>query len=333
MNDITQPLPGHEPSLHTVEMVCDRLAALGAQVGPDTARDLIRAVLAAEAPRVDARLREALDTTLQTIRVAAQAAMGVLATTSPAESRSRPVPFRSPGASSPTRRPRRRAVRATTRKSSGARSSAGPGAADVLLHRFYDHGLAQASYLLGCELSGQAVVVDPNRDVSEYLETAAALRVRIAHVTETHIHADFVSGSRELAERTGAKLYLSNEGGRDWSYGYAADAGAVLLRDGDRFEAGSIQVQALHTPGHTPEHLTFLVTDGAAATEPIAALTGDFIFVGDVGRPDLLERAAQVAGTMEQSARMLFRSLQRFKAQPDYLQLWPGHGAGSACGR
>ncbi|HEY9444060.1 MAG TPA: hypothetical protein VIQ25_12560, partial [Gemmatimonadales bacterium] len=101
MNDITQPLPGHEPSLHTVEMVCDRLAALGAQVGPDTARDLIRAVLAAEAPRVDARLREALDTTLQTIRVAAQAAMGVLATTSPAESRSRPAPPRSEAAETP----------------------------------------------------------------------------------------------------------------------------------------------------------------------------------------------------------------------------------------
>jgi hydroxyacylglutathione hydrolase len=203
----------------------------------------------------------------------------------------------------------------------------------MLLHRFYDHGLAQASYMLGCERTGEALVIDPNRDISEYLETAAEYRLRIAHVTETHIHADFVSGSRELAERTGAKLYLSGEGGRDWSYGYAADAGAVLLREGDRFEAGSVQVQALHTPGHTPEHLTFLVTDGETATEPIAALTGDFVFVGDVGRPDLLERAAQVAGTMEESARTLFRSLQRFKAQPDYLQLWPGHGAGSACGR
>src|SRR6185503_802355 len=103
MNDITQPLPGHEPSLHTVEMVCDRLAALGAQVGPDTARDLIRAVLAAEAPRVDARLREALDTTLQTIRVAAQAAMGVLATTSPAEPR-RPGPAKSEPAEAPPAR-------------------------------------------------------------------------------------------------------------------------------------------------------------------------------------------------------------------------------------
>jgi hydroxyacylglutathione hydrolase len=203
----------------------------------------------------------------------------------------------------------------------------------VLLHRFYDPSLAQASYLLGCELTGQALVVDPNRDVSEYLETAAALKLRITHVTETHIHADFVSGSRELAERAGATLYLSGEGGKDWSYGFANSAKAVVLRDGDRFEAGSVQMQALHTPGHTPEHLTFLVTDGATATAPMAALTGDFVFVGDVGRPDLLERAARVAGSMEQSARMLFRSLQRFKGQPDYLQLWPGHGAGSACGK
>ena len=203
----------------------------------------------------------------------------------------------------------------------------------MLLNRFYDPALAQASYLLGCEVTGQALVVDPNRDVSEYLEHAAARKLRIAAVTETHIHADFVSGSRELAERADATLYLSGEGGPDWSYGYASSAKAVLLRDGDRFEVGSIQIQALHTPGHTPEHLTFLVTDGAAATAPIAALTGDFVFVGDVGRPDLLERAAQVAGTMEQSARMLFRSLQQFKSQPDYLQLWPGHGAGSACGK
>jgi hydroxyacylglutathione hydrolase len=203
----------------------------------------------------------------------------------------------------------------------------------MLLHRFYDPGLAQASYLIGCEHTGQAVVVDPNRDVSEYLETAAALHLRVAHVTETHIHADFVSGSRELAARAGAALHLSDEGRPDWAYDYAAGAGAVLLRDGDRFEVGSVRLEALHTPGHTPEHLTFLVTDGATATDPIAALTGDFVFVGDVGRPDLLERAAHVAGTMESSARTLFRSLQRFKAQPDYLQIWPGHGAGSACGR
>jgi hydroxyacylglutathione hydrolase len=94
-----------------------------------------------------------------------------------------------------------------------------------------------------------------------------------------------------------------------------------------------VRLRALHTPGHTPEHLSFMVTDGAAATEPIAAVTGDFVFVGDVGRPDLLERAVHVKGTMEQAARTLFGSLQRFKSQPDYLQIWPGHGAGSACGK
>ncbi len=96
---------------------------------------------------------------------------------------------------------------------------------------------------------------------------------------------------------------------------------------------GNIRIQAIHTPGHTPEHLTFLVTDTAAATEPIGAVTGDFIFVGDVGRPDLLEKAAKVQGTMEDAARTLFRSLQGFRAHPDFLQIWPGHGAGSACGK
>src|SRR4051794_1845104 len=124
--------------------------------------------------------------------------------------------------SSPRRRHRLLGVRATTTRSSGGRSSGAPGAAEVLLHRFYDHGLSQASYLLGCERTGEALVVDPNRDVSLYLETAAEYRLRIAHVTETHIHADFVSGSRELVERTGARIYLSGEGGRDWSYGFAA---------------------------------------------------------------------------------------------------------------
>ena len=203
----------------------------------------------------------------------------------------------------------------------------------MLLQRLYDPKLAQASYLIGCSAAGEAIVVDPTRDVDQYLRAAQALGVRIAHVTETHIHADFVSGSRELAGRAGAALYLSDEGGPDWRYDYAGTAGAVLLHDGDELTVGSVRLRALHTPGHTPEHLSFLVTDAAAATEPIAAVTGDFVFVGDVGRPDLLERAVRVKGTMEASARTLFRSLQRFKAQPDWLQIWPGHGAGSACGK
>lgn len=203
----------------------------------------------------------------------------------------------------------------------------------MLLHRVWDPKLAQASYLIGCIEAKEALVIDPNRDVDQYLALASSLGLRVAHVTETHIHADFCSGSRELATRAKARLYLSDEGGDGWRYGFAASDGAVLLHDGDRFEMGRVSVQALHTPGHTPEHLTFLVTDGAAATEPIAAVTGDFVFVGDVGRPDLLERAAGVGGTMEDAARTLFRSLQRFKRQPDWLQIWPGHGAGSACGK
>ena len=203
----------------------------------------------------------------------------------------------------------------------------------MLLHRVWDPKLAQAGYLLGCTEAGEALVIDATRDVDQYLALAASLRLRIAHVTETHIHADFASGSRELAGRAGAKLYLSDEGGDEWRYAFADSDGAMLLHDGDRFTVGRISIEVLHTPGHTPEHLTFLVTDGAAATQPIAAVTGDFVFVGDVGRPDLLERAAGVGGTMEAGARTLFRSIQRFKSQPDYLQIWPGHGAGSACGK
>lgn len=203
----------------------------------------------------------------------------------------------------------------------------------MLLHRLWDAKLAQASYLIGCTEAREALVIDATRDVDQYLALAASLGLRVAHVTETHIHADFVSGSRELAARATASLYLSDEGGDDWRYDFAASDGATALHDGDALTVGRIGITVLHTPGHTPEHLTFLVTDGAAATQPIAAVTGDFVFVGDVGRPDLLERAAQVKGTMESAARALFRSIQRFKGQPDYLQIWPGHGAGSACGK
>jgi len=203
----------------------------------------------------------------------------------------------------------------------------------MLLQRFYDAKLAQASYLIGCGESGQSVVIDPNRDVQQYLDAATARGLRVTHVTETHIHADFVSGSRELAARTGAALYLSGEGGPDWTYAFAGEAGATLIGEGDALEVGSVRIEAVHTPGHTPEHLVFLVTDTAAATAPIAAVTGDFVFVGDVGRPDLLEKVVEVEGSMDAAARTLFHSLQRFKTQPDYLQIWPGHGAGSACGK
>ena len=203
----------------------------------------------------------------------------------------------------------------------------------MFFRRFYDDGLAQASYLIGCDGSGEAVVIDANRDISQYLAAAAAERLQITRVTETHIHADFVSGSRELAQRTGATLLLSGEGGRDWQYGFAATDGAKLVHDGDTFNAGRVRFEVMHTPGHTPEHLAFLVTDLAMSDRPVGLVSGDCVFVGDVGRPDLLERAAKVANTMEDSAHALFRSLKRIRELPDYVQLWPGHGAGSACGK
>ena len=203
----------------------------------------------------------------------------------------------------------------------------------MFLRRFYDDGLAQASWMIGCQKTGDAIVIDANRDIRQYLEAAAAEKLRITQVTETHIHADFVSGTRELARATGATLLLSAEGGSDWQYAFAATDGARLLRDGDVITVGNIRIAVLHTPGHTPEHLSFLVTDTAAASEPIGIVTGDFVFVGDVGRPDLLEKAAKVANTMEAGARQLFHSVERFRALPDFVQVWPGHGAGSACGK
>ncbi|HEY2805443.1 MAG TPA: MBL fold metallo-hydrolase, partial [Gemmatimonadales bacterium] len=146
-------------------------------------------------------------------------------------------------------------------------------------------------------------------------------------------HADFLSGARELARATGARPVLSDEGGDGWRYAWAAEAGALLVKDGAKLMVGNIAVDVLHTPGHTPEHICFRITDTKATTRPMGVFTGDFVFVGDVGRPDLLEKAAGQAGTMETAARTLFASLQRFKQLPDYLQLWPGHGAGSACGK
>jgi hydroxyacylglutathione hydrolase len=203
----------------------------------------------------------------------------------------------------------------------------------MYFQRFYDAPLAQASYLIGCQATGEAVVIDANRDIAQYFEAAEGQQLRITHVTETHIHADYVSGSRELAHATGARLLLSAEGGPDWQYAFAEQSGATLLHDADSFRVGNIRLDVLHTPGHTPEHICFVVTDGAAASEPMGIVSGDFVFVGDVGRPDLLEKAAKVTGTMDAAARTLHASLARFRALPDWLQVWPGHGAGSACGK
>ncbi len=210
----------------------------------------------------------------------------------------------------------------------------------MLFRMIYDDKLAQAAYLIGCQQTGEALVIDPERDVDRYIDLASREHLRITAITETHIHADFLSGARELAERTGAKLYLSDEGDADWKYQWLDKRRGggiydhVLLHDGDTFRIGNIEITAVHTPGHTPEHLSFMVTDhGGGASEPIGIATGDFVFVGDVGRPDLLETAAGTVGAKEPSARRLYDSLQRFIELPDYLQVWPAHGAGSACGK
>ncbi|XPP25803.1 MAG: rhodanese-like domain-containing protein [Leucobacter sp.] len=203
----------------------------------------------------------------------------------------------------------------------------------MLLERIYDEDLAQASYFIGCQAKGEAIVVDPRRDLDAYLELAAKNGMEIVAVTETHIHADYLSGTRELAARTGARMYVSDEGGPDWRYSDAFDD-AVRMRHGHRIRLGNITLEASHTPGHTPEHLSFLITDGAQSSEPGFVLTGDFVFVGDLGRPDLLDEAAGFVDTRFQGARDLFASLRdRFLTLPDYVQVLPAHGSGSACGK
>jgi hydroxyacylglutathione hydrolase len=199
----------------------------------------------------------------------------------------------------------------------------------MFFERVYEKGLAQASYIVGCQETKEAIVIDPKRDVDTYLQIAQREKLNITHITETHIHADFLSGARELAAATGAEIYLSDEGGDDWQYQFEHKG----LKDGSRIKVGNVMLEAIHTPGHTPEHLSFLLTDTAASNRPSMIFTGDFVFVGDVGRPDLLEKAAGIEGTMIESAKNLFQSLKRFKTLPDYVQIWPGHGAGSACGK
>jgi len=154
----------------------------------------------------------------------------------------------------------------------------------MFLRQFFDPYLAQYAYLVGCQRSGEALIIDPERDIEQYREVAAANGLRITAVAETHIHADFVSGGAEFAADPSVHLYLSAEGGPDWTYQWPGKReNTHYLKHGDTFCVGNIQVEAVHTPGHTPEHLSFLMTDlGGGADEPIALATGDFLFVGDV---------------------------------------------------
>ena len=206
----------------------------------------------------------------------------------------------------------------------------------MLVRQIADSKLAQFPFLIGCPRTGEAIVIDPERDVDRYFKLAARHKLRIVAAADTHIHADYLSGLREMAAR-GVFVYASKAGGPDSQYEWLlhSEYPHRLLGHRDQFSVGYIEFVAVHTPGHTPEHLSYLVRDaGGGAKDFIALASGDFVFVGDVGRPDLLERAAGMVGVMEPSARAQFASIQReFRGLPEFLQVWPAHGAGSACGK
>lgn len=204
----------------------------------------------------------------------------------------------------------------------------------MFFEQIFEEKLAQYAYLIGCQKSGEAVVIDPMRDIDRYNKLAAKHGLTIVAAAETHIHADYISGLREFAAR-GVKVYASDEGDENWKYEWLknSDYNYEFLTDNDTFKIGNIIFKAVHSPGHTPEHISYLVSDGATTDEPMGICSGDFVFVGDVGRPDLLESAAGMEGMMEESARILYKSLDKFKDLAPYVQVWPGHGAGSACGK
>lgn len=190
----------------------------------------------------------------------------------------------------------------------------------MLLETVESEGLAHLSYVLGDEDAGVCAVIDPRRDVSVYLEIARSHECRITHILETHIHADFVSGSRELAAQTGAAIYV---GAAD-DYGFEHRP----LKEGNTLELGSLCLEVLHTPGHTPEHVCFRVSGGKGSQEPWAVFTGDTLFAGEVGRPDLLG-----GGTEQRLAGQLFHSLhEKLLCLGDEVEIYPAHGEGSPCG-
>ena len=198
----------------------------------------------------------------------------------------------------------------------------------MLLNQRFVPGLAIASYVIGDERTGEAAVLDPTRDVDDFIQYCSENELHIRHILETHVHADFVSGSRELKDRLRgeAKIYASGMGGDEWTPPYADH----VVKDGDEITMGSVRLQAVHTPGHTPEHVCWALYDHTRSKEtPWLLFTGDFLFVGDVGRPDLLGEETQ-----RELGHHLYQSVfERLPRVPDITEIFPGHGTGSLCGK
>ena len=187
--------------------------------------------------------------------------------------------------------------------------------------QFYLNCLAHASYVIGSD--GEAAIVDPQRDVDQYLEAAASRNLKIKYIIETHLHADFVSGHRELAARTGAEIVFSRKAGAKFPH--------RAVNDGDELTVGKIALRVLETPGHTPESICVLITDGESSPQPQKVLTGDTLFIGDIGRPDL---AGAKGYTKEMMAGMMYDSLhEKLLKLDDTVEVYPAHGAGSMCGK
>jgi hydroxyacylglutathione hydrolase len=198
----------------------------------------------------------------------------------------------------------------------------------MFFHQRFIPGLAIASYMVGDEKAKEVAVIDPTRDVDEYLRIAKDEGLRITHILETHVHADFVSGSAELKDRLGGtpRVHVSGMGGKEWTPPYADH----VAQDGDDVKIGGLRLVAMHTPGHTPEHVSWALFDDKRSRDtPWLLFTGDFLFVGDVGRPDLLGEEARQA-----LAHQLFQSVfEKLSALADFTEIFPAHGAGSLCGK
>jgi glyoxylase-like metal-dependent hydrolase (beta-lactamase superfamily II) len=188
----------------------------------------------------------------------------------------------------------------------------------MILRPFLHSNPVAISYLFGCAGRAAAAVVDPIGDVAPYLDAAEATGMRIRYVFDTHLHADHLSAGRELAAAAGADYVLHAEAAATFPF--------RRVRDGDVLELGNVSIEVLHTPGHTPEHISLVVTDRTRSDEPWFVLTGHTLMVGDLGRTEL-------ATSAEEGARALFESVQRLKALPDYLEVLPGAYSGSVCGR